>query len=84
MLSSSARAFSARGIHVQVTAIACASSSRLELAYTQVMLGRARIATGDAGGRALVQQADASLAELRGNTRDRLRRVAADVLGSGP
>ena len=61
-----------------------APSSRLELAYTQVMLGRARIATGDAGGRALVQQADASLAELRGNTRDRLRRVAADVLGSGP
>jgi tetratricopeptide (TPR) repeat protein len=59
-------------------------SSALQVAYTQVMLGRARIATGDASGRALVETADAALAELRGNTRDRLRRIAADVLGSRP
>lgn len=58
-----------------------AASSKLEAAYTELMLGRARLATGDSGGRALVQRADAALAELGGNTRDRLRRIAAELLG---
>ena len=55
-------------------------SSTLELAYTQMMLGRAGLAQGnDAAAGELIEGALAMLGGAHGSTPDRLRRIAADL-----